>query len=150
MGNLFPRTDVGGVSLSRMIIGTNWILGYSHTSLAADKMIRNRNSAPQVIADILEVFLNSGVDAIMGPLGDNAHLVDAIKIAEDRTGKGMIMIDTPIINVDDNDSARKEAERIIARSKKTGATFCLPHHASVEQLVNKNKKLSIDCLTILK
>ena len=126
MGNLFPRTDVGGVSLSRMIIGTNWILGYSHTSLAADKMIRNRNSAPQVIADILEVFLNSGVDAIMGPLGDNAHLVDAIKIAEDRTGKGMIMIDTPIINVDDNDSARKEAERIIARSKKTGATFVFP------------------------
>ena len=26
----FPRTAVGGVPMPRMIIGTNWILGYSH------------------------------------------------------------------------------------------------------------------------
>ena len=141
MGKLFPRTNVGGVSLSRMIIGTNWILGYSHTSLAADNMIRCKNHSPQVIADMLEVFLNSGVDTIMGPFVGNPHLVDAVKLAEDRTGKGMIIIDTPIINVDDNADARKEAEKVISSSKKLGATFCLPHHSSVEQLVNKNKKI---------
>ena len=66
MEKMFPRTDVGGVSLSRMIIGTNWILGYSHTSLAADTMIKKRHSKPQVIADMLEVFLNAGVDTILG------------------------------------------------------------------------------------
>jgi hypothetical protein len=37
----FPRTLVGGVSLSRLIIGTNWFLGYSHTSLAKDKFIKS-------------------------------------------------------------------------------------------------------------
>ena len=26
----FPRTMVGGISTSRMIIGTNWFLGYTH------------------------------------------------------------------------------------------------------------------------
>ena len=36
----FPRTTVGGVSLPRLIAGTNWFLGYSHTSLAKDKFIR--------------------------------------------------------------------------------------------------------------
>lgn len=76
----------------------------------------------------------------MGPFVGNEILVDAVKAAEDKTGKGMIIIDTPIINVDDNPTARQEAERVIAASKKTGATFCLPHHSSVEQLVNKNKK----------
>ena len=32
----FPRTMVGGISLPRLLIGTNWFLGYSHTSLAKD------------------------------------------------------------------------------------------------------------------
>jgi hypothetical protein len=141
MGKMFPRTDVSGVSLPRMIIGTNWILGYSHTSLAADNMIRNKHSSPQVIADILEVFLNAGINAIMGPFVNSPHLVDAVKLAEDRTGKEMIIIDTPIINVDDNADARKDAEKVISNSKKLGAAFCLPHHSSVEQLVNKNKKI---------
>mgnify|MGYP000944436763 FL=1 len=140
MAKLFPRTEVGGVSVSRMIIGTNWILGYSHTSPAADKLIRKRNDTADKISNIFKVFLESGVDTVMGPFVGNEILVDAVKAAEDKTGKGMIIIDTPIINVDDNPTARQEAERVIAASKKTGATFCLPHHSSVEQLVNKNKK----------
>ncbi|MGQ9455249.1 MAG: hypothetical protein ACUVRS_10050 [Armatimonadota bacterium] len=28
--NKFPRTQVGGLSVPRMIIGTNWFFGYSH------------------------------------------------------------------------------------------------------------------------
>jgi hypothetical protein len=137
----FPRTEVGSVSLSRMIIGSNWLLGYSHTSPAADSLIRQKNATPNAIANVLEVFLNSHIDTIMAPFVGNELLIDAIKVAEDRTGKGMIIIDTPIINVDDNPSARKEADRVIATSKKLGATFCLPHHVSVEELVNKNKKI---------
>lgn len=31
MSDLFPRTTVGGKSVSRMIIGTNWLAGWSHT-----------------------------------------------------------------------------------------------------------------------
>jgi hypothetical protein len=137
----FPRTKVGGLSLSRMIIGTNWILGYSHTSPSADKLITHRNGNPEAIADILEVFLTSGVDTIMGPLENNPHLLKGIKMAEDRVGKGIIIIDTPIINVDDNTEARREAERSIENSKKNGAALCFPHHSSVEQLINKNKKI---------
>jgi hypothetical protein len=145
MGSFFPRTEVSGVSLSRMIIGTNWILGYSHTSPAADCLIRRRNDTAEAIVPMLEVFLKNGIDTIMGPFAGNQLLMDGIKAAEDRTGKGMIIIDTPIINVDDNEAARKEAEAVIKLSKKSGATFCFPHHSSAEQLVNKNK-MSIERL----
>ena len=38
----FPRTQIEDLSVPRMLIGTNWILGYSHTSLAQDEMIKQR------------------------------------------------------------------------------------------------------------
>ena len=62
MNNMFPRTNVGGISVSRMIIGTNWILGYSHTSPAADKLIKRHNGTKKAIADLIEVFVNAGVN----------------------------------------------------------------------------------------
>jgi len=62
---MFPRTLVGGVSLPRMLIGTNWFLGFSHTSLAKDRFIREFQTRER-IADTLEVFLKAGIDAVMG------------------------------------------------------------------------------------
>ncbi|MDR1538991.1 MAG: hypothetical protein LBU32_13540 [Clostridiales bacterium] len=138
MSASFPRTTVAGVSLPRMLIGTNWFLGWSHTSSAADKMINSRNRNADAIAEIIEAYLEYDINAIMAPIADNPVIVEAVKIAEDHTGKKMILIDTPVINVDDSSEARKEAEEKIEACKKIGATFCLPHHSSVEQLVLKN------------
>lgn len=140
MEPLFPRTDVSGVSLSRMIIGTNWILGYSHRGPADEETIRRVNSTPAAIADMLEVFLREGVDTLMAPFSGSQLLIDGVKMAEDRTGKKIIIVDTPAMNVDNTAQARQEAEQTIARSQKAGATFCLVHHSSAEQLVNKNTK----------
>jgi hypothetical protein len=140
LSDLFPRTTVGGVSLPRLLIGTNWILGYSHRSSSQDHLIKKRNHNAEAVADIVEVFLERGVDAILGLFTGNLFLSDGIKIAEDRTGKKVTIIDTPGINVDDTKEAYKEAEAAIEYSRKIGATFCLPHHSSVEQLVNKNKR----------
>lgn len=140
MDKIFPRTNVSGVSLSRMIIGTNWILGFSHTGAAADHLIRKKNGTIEAITELLQVFLNAGIDTIMGPFAGNQLLVDAVKESENRTGKKMIIIDTPIINVDDNAKARIEAEKVIEFSREIGSTFCFPHHSSAEQLVNKNKQ----------
>jgi hypothetical protein len=136
----FPRTTVGGVSLSRMIIGTNWILGWSHTGPAADCMIRQRHAKAESIAALLETFLRAGIDTMMGVFAGRPHLADAIRMAEERTGRKMILIDTPVMNVDDSAAGRQEAAAIIKESKANGATFCFPHHSSVEQLVNKNKQ----------
>lgn len=140
MTSTFPRTTVAGVSLSRMIIGTNWILGYSHTTAAADEMIKTRNCAPEAVSGIVEAFLESGVDTIMVEMHGRQAVLDALKRSEDRTGKKIIRLDTPVINVDDTPAARREAEAAIAESARNGAVFCLPHHSSVEQLVLKNTR----------
>ena len=121
-----------------MLIGTNWMLGYSHTSNAADTLINRRNRAPEAIAAIMETFLAYGIDAVMAPLSANPVMMDGIHLAEDRTGKGIILIDTPIINVDDSAQARAEAEKHLRASKDIGSTFCLIHHSAAEQLVCKN------------
>ena len=46
MSQTFPRTTVENISLPRMLMGTNWMLGWSHTSVSADHMIQNRYQAP--------------------------------------------------------------------------------------------------------
>ena len=136
--NTFPRTTVAGVSLSRMIIGTNWILGWSHRTPAADRQIKHRFSEGSRAVPLLKTFLEEGVDTIMGPLQQEKVMQDAVQETMQQTGQKMILIDTPIINVDDNETARREARATIHRSREAGAVFCLLHHSSAEQLVNKN------------
>jgi hypothetical protein len=140
MATEFPRTTVAGISLSRMIIGTNWILGYSHTSPAADAQINARHTDREQTAAIFEAFLENGIDTVMGLFVGREPVLDAMKLAEDRTGRGIIRIDTPILNVDDSPQARREADAMIADCAKSGARFCFPHHSSGEQLMNKNAR----------
>ena len=136
----FPRTEVGGISLPRMLIGSNWINGYSHTSPASDKMIRSYHNSPERIADLLEAYLEYDINAIMALFKDNPQLLEGIKMAEERTGKKIIRIDTPTMNVADTAEARREALETVRYSKEVvGADFCLIHHSSAEQLVNKGK-----------
>lgn len=138
---MFPRTNVGGLSLSRLIIGTNWIAGYSHRSSAADNMIKATHSTPDSIIPMLDTFLAHGVDTIMAPFGMNEHIVSAVRTAEEKNCRRMIMVDTPVINVDNNACARREAEAVIKASAASGAEICLIHHYSAEQLVNKNRRI---------
>jgi hypothetical protein len=137
----FPRTTVGGVSLSRMIVGTNWMLGYSHTSSAADALIARAGCSPEAIAAVAGAFLERGVDAMMGGFGEQAVLRDGAKMAEDRVGRGVVRIDTPIVDVADSDEARRRAAAAFDRSRASGAVFCMPHHTSVEQLVDKGRQV---------
>lgn len=136
MEKQFPRTIVGGKSVSRMLIGTNWMLGYSHRTPAADRSIKERYSTAEAFLPMFEAYMQYGIDTVMAPMDD--PMVEAVHYAEDKLGKKIIMIDTPQINVDNNEAARREAEARIKKSAANGCDFCLIHHASAEQLVNKN------------
>ena len=92
---MFPRTEVDGISVSRMIIGTNWIGGWSHRSPAADRMIVEKHSTPESISPMLETFMEYGVDSIMAPFNMLPTLVQAIRDTEEKLGKEFVMIDTP-------------------------------------------------------
>jgi hypothetical protein len=133
----FPRTMVGGVSVSRMLIGTNWFLGYSHTSRAKDTFIKSYQTRERV-ADILTVFLERGVDAVMGmPV---PMLRDAIADAQDRTGREMKLILTPHFSILPGGAEESEPERVFDTCKELGATFCFPHQSVTDALVDRMYK----------
>ena len=140
MSALFPRTEVGGMSLPRMLIGTNWFLGWSHTGAAADEGIRERFSDPRDLWPVISVFLEAGIDAIMAPISTTPFAEQAIDYAEQKAGRRIIRIDTPGINVDDSPEGRRDAEAAIRHSAEIGSDFCLIHHTSVERLINKNEE----------
>jgi len=137
---MFPRTTVAGVSLPRLLIGTNWIFGWSHTGHAADVYIREQHSTAEATLSVIEAFLEYGIDAVMGPFSSHPDALNRINAIHDKIGKKLILIDTPVLNMDDNAAARKEAEDVIRVSAQLGCSFCLIHHSSCEQLVNKNKQ----------
>lgn len=138
----FPRTIVGGVSLSRLVIGTNWMLGWSHTSVAWDHWIRN-NQTRESIASVLEVFLRSGVDTLMAPPHD--LMIEAVREAEQRTGKKMLLVLTPNFCIRPEGPSKKVGygppeywpEEAFDICAKMGATVCMPHAAVTDALTDR-------------
>ena len=141
--DLFPRTQVENISLPRMLIGSNWMLGYSHRTTSADSMIRERYSTKEAVSEVICAYLAYGIDAMMAPfVGDdlqpNAVVMDGIHMAEDKMGRKLILIDTPIVDVSDTPQAHDFTAQKIETVRKNGADICLLHHSSVEQLLCKH------------
>jgi hypothetical protein len=137
----FPRTQVGGVSLPRMIIGTNWILGFSHQSGAKNNFIKSFQTRERV-AELLAVFLEAGVDAIMSPI--SPMLRDAIRDAEGRAGRKMIWILTPDFNLTPGGPSEQEPERVFDRCRELGGTFCMPHQCVTDALTDRRARVIRD------
>ena len=133
----FPRTMVGGVSLPRLLIGTNWFLGYSHTSRAKSNFIKEYQDA-QRIADVIGVFMEAGINAVLAPPSE--LLEEGIKMAEDQAGQEIIRILTPSFNIVPGGPPEREPERMLDYTKEMGATFCLPHQCVTDALVDRMSK----------
>jgi len=135
----FPRTAVGGVSVSRMIIGTNWFLGFSHASVAKDEFIREHMDRKRV-ADIMEVFVRAGVDTAMG-LIQFPVFHQAVQEVQDRTGREVIVISTPLIPFSAETPARGfdlgQVEKVLDEQKELGVTFCFPHQLTTDSLLDR-------------
>ena len=125
---------VGGVSLSRLIVGSNWFLGWSHTSAAKDKFIRDFQTRKN-ISDVLAVFFKYGIDTVMGPY--SPLLNEAIDDVEQRTGRKAIRVITPHFNILPGGPAELEPERVFDDCKAHGATFCMPHQCMTDALLDR-------------
>jgi len=136
----FPRTMIGKLSVSRMIIGTNWFLGYTHCtvakSISTERMVTNTNA----IADIIEVFLKAGVDTIMCP-HTKTCMFDAIHEAEQRVGTKAIIISTPsfptTVRTPFDGFDLSESERILDEEVAKGVSICMPHTSTTDVMVDK-------------
>jgi hypothetical protein len=130
----FPRTQIESLSVSRLIMGTNWWLGYSHTSEAKDAEIRRSMTADR-IADMIEVYLRAGVDTLMAPLPPEP-LAKAIQMAQDRVGRKVVYVVTPSFSTASDAAADDENRRTIERCVSLGCAVCMPHMATTDSLVD--------------
>jgi hypothetical protein len=131
---------VGGISLPRMIIGTNWFLGFSHTSVAKDEYIRQHVMERKKIADILEVFFRSGINAVIG-MAAMPPLVEAVREAQDRTGVEGIIISSPHFPVGPETPSQGLDESAVARvldeQAALGTKICMPHQMTTDALLDR-------------
>jgi hypothetical protein len=141
MANMFPRTQIDGLSVSRMIIGTNWLLGYSHTTVSKDRQIVALATA-KVMADTFVTFLNAGVDTIMGQMviyddaGQLNTLGRGIEDAQQRTGKKIIKVGTPGLFLEPGPEAAAKNVKVLDTQAKTGVSICMPHQCTTDALTN--------------
>ena len=130
----FPRTTVGGISVSRLIAGTNWFLGFSHTSAAKDRFITSYQSRERIV-EILKVFMEYGVDTVMAPPAP--ILSEAVQDLQQQTGRAVKLILTPHFNILPGGPKENEPERVIAACQEQGATFCFPHQVVTDALLDR-------------
>lgn len=135
---MFPRTQIENLSVSRLMIGTNWLLGYSHTSKAKDRFIRETVDARRV-ADILETALAAGVDTFYG-MRPEPKLIEGIAEAEQRAGRKVITIAIPTLPTSGDAAGLAEAERILDDYAALGVSICMPHQATTDAFVNRRTR----------
>lgn len=137
---VFPRTQVGDLSLSRMVIGTNWFLGHSHCTPARNTLIARVAGSRASMADIIQVFFSVGIDTIIGDIC-NENLAGAIRDAEDRTGVRGIIVSTPSLPVTletcVNGFDPDETARILDRHARLGTALCMPHTSTTDVMVDR-------------
>ncbi len=127
----FPKAQVAGVSLPRLIIGTNSFLGFSHTSLGRDRWIR-RFYTPERIADVFVRCLELGMTAVFGPF--EPRLLTALELVEKRTSIRLTFIATTL---GDPNTTREQVKRL----REAGAKFCLLHGGWTDSFPLENGRI---------
>ncbi|MBN2452472.1 MAG: hypothetical protein JXR77_18950 [Lentisphaeria bacterium] len=134
-----PRTQIEGLSFPRLMAGTNWFLGYSHQTAARSRMIKEMQSR-QTLADILEVFFAAGGNAVYGGRPDATLLEEAIRDAEDRTGRPGLRICIPSFDLADTPAARDANLRTLDAYRAIGCNVLMPHQATTDALVDRRTR----------
>lgn len=129
--NAFPRTTVGGLSVPRLICGSNWMLGFSHQTKARDQFIRELFDTPQKVADVVEVFARAGCNAFMS--GPSEFVAQALREVEQRVGVEMLWFATPSYP----EWGRPDTwPRAVEETRRLGAQFCFPHQNVTDPLLD--------------
>jgi len=137
----FPTTEIGGKTVSRLVIGSNFILGFSHRSVAKDEFIRKSLSDHGKIADIIEAFLRRGVNAMIADVSSSQALRDGIEEAENRVGREVVRISTPGFTCAPETAEKGfdpgELERVLDEQAGYGTAVCMPHSSVTDTMLDK-------------
>ena len=116
----FPMTEIGGIPISRLMIGSNWFTGSSHTSAAKDRWLKRYQTVERIV-EVLEVCTAAGLNSICS--GPDAKLREALAAHEQQTGRHIYWFITP---------AGDDLSELLAgieQCAEWGAEFCFPHQS---------------------
>jgi len=118
-----PTTQIGGIEVSRLCLGSNPFFGFSHKTAARDVWLK-RYFTDERIYEIMLVCAELGVNLFVS--GPQPRFADLRKRLEDETGFHMHWACTP------GGSDLQELKVDIERTRALGAEICLPHTCWIE------------------
>ncbi|MDK1030484.1 MAG: hypothetical protein QGD94_00580 [Planctomycetia bacterium] len=124
---MIPKVKVGGLDISRLIIGTNPFFGFSHFSAARSEWLK-RYFTDERIEEILECCVGAGMNAtIAQPKPRYRKIMDRV---EKNTGVHIVFFATPGSYPWDNwkDDIKQCAD--------IGAEFVLPHQCFTDSALH--------------
>ena len=116
----FPKSRIGGIEISRLVIGSNPFGGFSHISAARDKWLRKYFTVER-ICEVLEACTARGLNAFVSGAVPKFH--EAMKMQEDKTGRKIHWFCTP----GGGGEAGATIEQEIDWASKHDVDFIMPH-----------------------
>ncbi len=116
--NAFPTTTIGGLEVSRLIIGSNTFHGFSHFSKARSDWLR-RYFTPERIFEVMCYCANQGLNATCSM--QRPDYAEVMRAVEAETGVHIIWFATP------GGRDTEELKDGICQAAELGAEFCMPH-----------------------
>jgi len=116
--NTFPMTTIGGLEVSRLVIGSNTFHGFSHFSKARSEWLK-RYFTPERQIEVMEACAREGLNATVSMQRPDYAAV--MREVESRTGVHIVWFATP------GGSSTAELKEGICEAAELGAEFCLPH-----------------------
>ena len=114
----FPMTEIGGIPISRLIIGSNTFHGFSHFSSARSAWLR-RHFTPERIYEVIAACAEEGLNATIAL--QRKDYMDIMDEVERNTGHHINYIATP------GGATLEELKRGIDEAADLGCEFCWPH-----------------------
>jgi hypothetical protein len=138
----FPTTKIGGIELSRLLIGSNPFGGFSHFSNARDEWLKKYFTVERIV-EVLEACSARGLNGFVS--GVVPRFYDALRMHEDKTGRKIHWVVTP----GGESMIAETIEEEIDWSAKHGAEFILPHPCwtDVQLVPSRNEIIGFDDIT---
>lgn len=138
MAAKFPHTSIGGIKLSRLLIGSNTFGGYSHMTVARDTWLRKYFTVERIV-DVLEACSARGLNGFVSGPVEKLH--QALRIHEDKTGRKIHWVCTP-----GGGNAAPTIEAEIDWAAEHGADYILPHPCwtDVRLVPDRNEIIGFD------
>lgn len=114
----FPTTNIGGIDVSRLIIGSNTFHGFSHFSKARDTWLR-QYFTPERIYEVMAYCAEQGLNATVAM--QRKDYADILAEVERNTGRKIHYVATPA------GATLEELKQGIREAADLGCEFCFPH-----------------------